>query len=76
MALSEELLRELKKKDVEPATFSGAIADEYRDMILRTMYPNTNPPEDPTAEVKRNQKKKSRAGMKRKGKQSSCLVLF
>ncbi|KAF9525128.1 hypothetical protein CPB83DRAFT_860056 [Crepidotus variabilis] len=70
MALSEELLRELKKKDVEPATFSGAIADEYRDMILRTMYPNTNPPEDPTAEVKINQKKKSRAGMKRKAGES------
>lgn len=63
MVLSDELLAEVRKRDVDPGSLSGPSAEEFRRMVIKAMFPNTkqNPALD--EEVRRANKKKSKQGV-------------
>ena len=66
MKLSNELLEQVKQKDIVPSTLTGSIADEFRSMIVKAMFPNSKPDPEMDAEKRKEQRRKSKEGMKAK----------
>ena len=63
IVLSDELLAEVRKKDIDPGSLSGPSADEFRRLVIKAMFPNTKPNPALDEEVKRANKKKSKQGV-------------
>ena len=74
MILSEDLLSEVAKKDFDPLTLSGPIVDEYRDMIVKAMFPNTRPNGNLDPATKQDRRRRSKQGMRAKA--SGLISLF
>ena len=47
--LSESILTAMKTPDFRPETLTGEVASEWREFIIRTMFPITNLPDAPSA---------------------------
>ncbi len=78
MKLSDELLEQVKQKDIVPNTLTGSIADEFRRMVVKAMFPNSKPNPESDAEKRREQRRKSKEGMKAKasGKDKLLSLIF
>ena len=47
--LSDSMLSVIRTPDFRPENLSGKVASEWRELIIRTMFPNTNLPDAPIA---------------------------
>jgi hypothetical protein len=75
MILSDDLLSQVRKRDFDPITLSGSVADEYRNMIIKAMFPNTQPNANLDPATRQEQRRRSKAGMRAKalGLTSPCV---
>lgn len=64
--LSDELLEAIKQKNIDPSTLTGSVAEEFRRVIVKAMFPNTKPNPVLDAGQKKEQKRKSNEGMRAK----------
>lgn len=65
--LSEELLSHVTTNNFDPLTLSsGALADEYRTMIVKAMFPNTNSNPNLDPATRKENRRRSKRGMKAK----------
>ncbi|KAF8159401.1 hypothetical protein B0H34DRAFT_703302 [Crassisporium funariophilum] len=73
LVLSDLLTKALRNHNFNPGTLVGAVADEYRQLMIQTMFPYTNPTEEskparaPPAPRKPKKEKQGREG--REGQQ-------
>ncbi|CAA7269249.1 unnamed protein product [Cyclocybe aegerita] len=65
IALSDGLLELIQQKGFTPETLTGDLEDEYRRMIIHTMFPNLKPNLLPTKEETAENRRRSRQGMKK-----------
>ncbi|KAJ3514157.1 hypothetical protein NLJ89_g2531 [Agrocybe chaxingu] len=65
MPLSDDLLELIQQKEFTPETLTGDLEDEYRRMIIHTMFPNLKPNLLPTKEETAENRRRSRQGTKK-----------
>lgn len=68
-------LAEVRNYGFDPLSLSGPDADEYRNMVIKGMFPNTKPNTALDPAARKESRRRSREGMRAKalGLRSSCL---
>jgi len=62
-SFSKEVLAEVTSTGFDPTNLTGSLADEYRQMVVKAMFPYTNPSPVVDAASKADQRQRSRQGM-------------